>query len=125
MNTTTANMSEPNFKNRTLWTSDNLDIMRGMNSGSVDLIYLDTWSLDDVKREWVEDIEADILVSLPSPKVRITLLYPPCTDQCRFAGWEVSEAPGNLRHVFLPPVWRPQIPAMEIRPKILILVPRN
>ena len=76
-------MSEPNFKNRTLWTGDNLDIMRGMNSETVDLIYLDppfnskknyaapigsqaagaafedTWSLDDVKREWVEDIEAD------------------------------------------------------------------
>ena len=57
--------------------------MRGMNSASVDLIYLDppfnskknyaapigsqaggaafqdTWSLDDVKREWVEEIEAD------------------------------------------------------------------
>ena len=76
-------MSEPNFKNRTLWTGDNLDVMRGMNSETIDLIYLDppfnskkdyaapigskaagaafqdTWSLDDVKREWVEDIEAD------------------------------------------------------------------
>ena len=30
-----------NWKNRTLWTGDNLDIMRGMNSDSVDLIYLD------------------------------------------------------------------------------------
>ena len=79
----TANMNKPNFKNRTLWTGDNLEIMRGMNPGTVDLIYLDppfnskkdyaapigskaagaafqdTWSLDDVKREWVEDIEAD------------------------------------------------------------------
>jgi hypothetical protein len=27
-----------NFVNRTLWTGDNLDIMRGMNSESVDLI---------------------------------------------------------------------------------------
>ena len=34
-------MSEPNFKNRTLWTGDNLDVMRGMNSGTIDLIYLD------------------------------------------------------------------------------------
>ena len=34
-------MAEPNFKNRTLWTGDNLDIMRGLNSESVDLIYLD------------------------------------------------------------------------------------
>ena len=72
-----------NWVNRTLWTGDNLDIMRGMNSASVDLIYLDppfnsnrdyaapigdtkstaafkdTWSLDDVKKEWVEDIETD------------------------------------------------------------------
>ena len=31
----------PNWKNRTIWTADNLDIMRGMNSESVDLIYLD------------------------------------------------------------------------------------
>ncbi len=31
----------PNFANRTLWTGDNLDILRRMNSGCVDLIYLD------------------------------------------------------------------------------------
>ena len=76
-------MGTPNWKNRTLWTDDNLPIMRGMDSETVDLIYLDppfnskknyaapigseaagaefqdTWSLDDVKREWVEDIETD------------------------------------------------------------------
>ena len=34
-------MPESNWANRTLWTSDNLDIMRGMNSETVDLIYLD------------------------------------------------------------------------------------
>ena len=34
-------MARPNFENRTLWTSDNLDVMRGLNSESVDLIYLD------------------------------------------------------------------------------------
>ena len=74
---------EANWRNRTLWTGDNLTIMRGMNSASVDLMYLDppfnsnrnysapigdkkstaafkdTWSLDDVKKEWVEDIETD------------------------------------------------------------------
>ena len=32
---------KPNWANRTLWTGDNLDVMRGMNSRSVDLIYLD------------------------------------------------------------------------------------
>lgn len=30
----------PNWQNRTMWTGDSLDIMRGMNSESVDLIYL-------------------------------------------------------------------------------------
>ena len=30
-----------NFANRTVWTGDNLDILRGMNSESVDLIYLE------------------------------------------------------------------------------------
>ena len=68
--------AEPNFKNRTLWTGDNLDIMRGLNSESVDLIYLDppfnsnrdysspigseaagaafkdTWTLNDVDLAW-------------------------------------------------------------------------
>ena len=72
-----------NVENRTLFTCDNLPVMRGFNSNSVDLIYLDppfnsnrnyaapigsqaagaafgdTWSLDDIKREWVEDLEAE------------------------------------------------------------------
>ena len=30
-----------NFANRTIWTGDNLDILRGLNSDTVDLIYLD------------------------------------------------------------------------------------
>ena len=30
-----------NFANRTIWTGDNLDILRGLNSNCVDLIYLD------------------------------------------------------------------------------------
>ena len=30
-----------NFASGTVWTGDNLDIMRGMNSSCVDLIYLD------------------------------------------------------------------------------------
>ena len=63
-----------------MWTGDNLDIMRGMNSESVDLIYLDppfnsnrtysapigseaagaafkdTWTLDDVDVAWHGEI---------------------------------------------------------------------
>ena len=34
-------MAAPNSTNRTLWTGDNLDILRGLNSESIDLIYLD------------------------------------------------------------------------------------
>ena len=75
-------MSRPNWKHQTIWTGDNLEIMRGMNSASVDLIYLDppfnskadyaapigskaagaafkdTWTLRDVDAEWVNLMEA-------------------------------------------------------------------
>ena len=70
-------MAAPNFADKTLWTGDNLDILRGMNSESVDLIYLDppfnsnqnyaapvgskaagaafkdTWSLSDLDVAWM------------------------------------------------------------------------
>ena len=73
-------VTEPNWSNRTLWTGDNVDIMRGMNSETVDLIYLDppfnsnrdyaapvgseaagaafkdTWSLSDVDEAWHGEI---------------------------------------------------------------------
>ena len=73
-------MSTANFANRTMWTGDNLPILRGINSGSVDLIYLDppfnsnrdyaapigsqaagaafkdTWTLDDVDLAWHGEI---------------------------------------------------------------------
>lgn len=69
-----------NFKSKTLWTGDNLPILRGLNSGTVDLIYLDppfnsnrdyeapigskaagaafkdTWTLSDVDNAWVGEI---------------------------------------------------------------------
>ena len=31
----------PNFANRTMWTRDNLDVPRGLNSDSIDLVYAD------------------------------------------------------------------------------------
>ena len=34
-------MADPNFADKTIWTGENLDILRGMNSECVDLIYLD------------------------------------------------------------------------------------
>ena len=79
---TIALMSKPNWVNRTIWTGDNLPIMRGMNSSSVDLIYLDppfnsntnyaapvgseaagaefkdTWTLQDVDITWLDLLEA-------------------------------------------------------------------
>ena len=69
-------MKHEAMTNRTLFTADNLDVMRGMNSESIDLIYLDPpfnsnahysapigseaagaafkdmWTLDDVDAEW-------------------------------------------------------------------------
>ena len=74
-------MAENTIANRTLFIADNLDVLRGMNSATVDLIYLDppfnsgrayrapvgsvaagaafkdAWTLDDVKEEWVDEIE--------------------------------------------------------------------
>ena len=32
---------EPNFGDKTVWPGDNLDVLRGMNSECVDLVYLD------------------------------------------------------------------------------------
>ena len=70
-------MTEPNFVDKTIWTGDNLDILRGMNSATVDLIYLDppfnsnknyeapvgskaagaafkdTWTLSDLDVAWI------------------------------------------------------------------------
>ena len=69
-----------NWPNRTMWTGDNLDVMRGMNSETIDLIYLDppfnsnrnysapigseaagaafkdTWALSDVDEAWHGEI---------------------------------------------------------------------
>ena len=73
-------MGKPNWQNRSIWTGDNLAIMRGMNSEAVDLIYLDppfnsnrdyaapigseaagaafkdTWALNDVDEAWHGEI---------------------------------------------------------------------
>lgn len=71
---------KPNWSNQTIWTGDNLPVMRGMNSESVDLIYLDppfnsnhdyaapigskaagaafkdTWGLNDISLAWHGEI---------------------------------------------------------------------
>ena len=70
-----------NVPSRTIFIGDNLDILRGINSECVDLIYLDppfksdqtyaapldseargaefddVWTLDDMKQEWIDEIE--------------------------------------------------------------------
>ena len=70
----------PNFANRTMWTRDNLDVRRGLNSESSDLVYAnppfnsnknyeapnrlesgraafqDTWTLSDVDLAWHGEI---------------------------------------------------------------------
>ena len=70
-----------NWANQTMWTADNIYILRGMNDESVDLIYLDppfnsktnyaapigskaagaafkdTWSLSDIDVEWINLLE--------------------------------------------------------------------
>ena len=74
--------AEPNWADKTVWSGDNLYVMRGMNSESVDLIYLDppfnskanyaapigsaaagaafkdTWTLRDVDAEWINFMES-------------------------------------------------------------------
>ena len=74
-------MMTANWVNQTMWTADNVYILRGMNDKSVDLIYLDppfnsktnyaapigskaagaafkdTWSLSDIDTEWINLLE--------------------------------------------------------------------
>ena len=76
-----CSQTEQNWANRTIWTGDNLHVMRGLNSDTVDLVYLDppfnsktnyaapagsvvsgagfkdTWTLADINPEWVNLIE--------------------------------------------------------------------
>ena len=71
-----------NIQNRTIFTGDNLQVLRGINTDSVDLIYLDppfnskrdwnapigskaagaafkdTWTLSDIDRQWHEQLRA-------------------------------------------------------------------
>ncbi|MDE0310845.1 MAG: DNA methyltransferase [Caldilineaceae bacterium] len=94
-----------NWADSTIWTGDNLPIMRGMNTASVDLIYLDppfnskrdyaapigskaagaefkdTWSLSDIDVEWINLIEAKhsalyrVLLAAMSPSDKSYLVY--------------------------------------------------
>ena len=84
-------MATPNFVDKTIWTGDNLGILRGMNSECVDLIYLDppfnsnqnyaapvgskaagaafkdTWTLSDLDVAWMG------LVADEQPAIAYTL----------------------------------------------------
>ena len=72
-----------NLTNRTIYCNDNIEILKGINSNSIDLIYLDppfnkkktfsapigsssegasfrdTFREEDVKDEWVQEIKED------------------------------------------------------------------
>ena len=54
--------SEINFEAGTIWTADNLKIMRGMNSSTVDLIYLDPPFNSDKK--WQRPMEGKLQLNL-------------------------------------------------------------
>ena len=78
----TDKTNQSNIQNRTIFINDNLEILGGMNDNSVNLIYLDppfnsnrnyeaptgskaagaafkdAWYLDDIKSEWVEEVES-------------------------------------------------------------------
>ena len=93
-------MAAPNWAPKTIFTGDNLPIMRGMNSASVDLIYLDpplnsktdyaapigsqaagaefsdTWTLSDVDAEWIN------LIADKHPALWRVLLAA-MTDSCK------------------------------------------
>ena len=61
MTTKTAQAGVCNVPNRTIFEGDNLDVMRRMNDGCVDLIYLDppfkdTWDLTDVDEAWLNEM---------------------------------------------------------------------
>ena len=94
-----------NWSNKTVFTGDNLPIMRGMNSESVDLIYLDppfnsqanyaapigsmaagaafkdTWTLSDLDNEWIELMESRhpvlwrVLLAAMTPSDKSYLAY--------------------------------------------------
>ena len=84
-------MAEANWRNRTMWTGDNLPVLRGLNSDSVDLVYADppfnsnrnyaapigseaagaafkdTWTLNDVDEAWhgeIADREPEVYAAI-------------------------------------------------------------
>ena len=98
-------MAERNFPSKAMWTGDCLYILRGMNSQSVDLIYLDppfnsnadyaapigseaagaafkdTWTLTDLDVEWINLIETRhpalqrVLMAAVTPSDKSYLVY--------------------------------------------------
>ena len=98
-------MADSNWSDKTIWTGDNLLVMRRMNSGSVDLIYLDppfnskadyaapigsraagaafkdTWILSDLDVEWINLFEEKhpvlwrVLMAAMTPSDKSYLTY--------------------------------------------------
>ena len=117
-------MAGANWANQTIWTGDCLDIMRGMNSESVDLIYLDpplkskanyaapigskaagatfkdTWTLSDVDAEWTNLIAA----KRPTPH-RVILAAMNASDESYletyYSQWQADHGRSQVNAAFV------------------------
>ena len=91
-----------------MWTRDNLDVLRGLNSKSIDLVYADppfnsnknyeapigskaagaafkdTWTLSDVNLAWHGEIAER------EPNARARAARPPCVWCAGISGWSRS-----------------------------------
>ena len=91
-----AGVPPPNFANRSMWTRDNLDVLRGLNSESIDLVYAnppfnsnrnyegpiaskaadaafkDTWTLSEVDDAWhgeIADREPRVYAAIDNARI--------------------------------------------------------
>ena len=79
-----------NFADRTIWTGDNLDILHGLNSASVDLIYLDPpFNFNPTTR-------ATANVLLPTTRTRRVNLKSGLCNNFSATLTALRRAPGNI-----------------------------
>ena len=119
-----------NVPSRTIFIGDNLDILRGINSECVDLIYLDppfnsnetyaapldseakgaefddVWTLDDMKEEWIDEIEIRrpslyhlINGGVSEVLAQFEVSLPPCINLQRALSlfWDTNILPINVK----------------------------
>ena len=78
-NTVTAVIT-PNFADKTVWTGENLDILRGINSDCVDLIYLDP----------PFNSNRNYATSVGSSAVGVAFKETYTLSDANFVGWRIS-----------------------------------